>query len=124
NMESGPAQSGTEELVAPLYQTSYRAPEHRLCRGYRLRRADMHPDAIEAQAEQSPCGAGAIEQAGQRKRALRGVREQRRREDCRPGIDERHHFVFAAPPQPPVSEHAVIAAPLISEAADAPTQQQ
>ena len=45
---------------------------------HRIRRADMHPDAVEAEAEQALPFIGAVEQRRQRELALRGVGEDRR----------------------------------------------
>src|SRR5664279_4101311 len=47
----------------------------------RIRGSNMHPDAVEAQAEQPLLLVGAVEQFGQREFACRGSVEQRRRND-------------------------------------------
>src|SRR5580693_7932719 len=57
-------------------------------RADRVGGSNMHPDAVEPQAEQPLLLVGAVEHFRQRKVALWGVGEQRRRHDRSAGIDE------------------------------------
>src|SRR5258708_34977552 len=58
--------------------------------------SDMHPYAVEPQAEQALLLIGVIEHPGQRKFAGWRIAEQRRRHDRGPGIDEGNHLMFPA----------------------------
>src|SRR5581483_3528024 len=62
--------------------------------GNGVRGSDMHPDAVEAQAEQALGFIGAVEHLRQREFALGGIGKNRRRDDRGTGIDERHHLVL------------------------------
>ncbi len=90
----------------------------------RIGRSDMHPDAVEPQAEQPLLLVGAVEHLGQREFAGRRVGEQRRRHDRGTRIDERNHLMFPALAQRAVGQHGVIAAAAIADAARGRRHQQ
>src|SRR6266446_5473611 len=59
-------------------------------------RSDMHPDAVEPQAEQALLLICRVEHPGQRELAFRRAGKDRRREDRGTRIDERNDLMFAA----------------------------
>src|SRR5215813_5804111 len=63
---------------------------------YGIGRADMHPDAVEAEPEQALLLIGGIEHPRQRELALGRAVENRRRHDRSARIDERNHLVLPA----------------------------
>src|SRR3984893_10888309 len=92
----------------PTPAESRNAFEKRLFRrGNRVGGSDMHPHAVEPEAEQALLLVGAIEHLGQRKFAFGRISEQGRRHDRGARIDERPDLMLPALAQPPVRQPGV-----------------
>src|SRR5688572_15697730 len=82
----------------------------------RLWRADMHPVAVEAHAEQPPLGERPVPEQVQGKGAVGAVSEQALVAERHAGKGEGHHLFLGAPRQTPIRRHGKVALAAIAEA--------